>query len=227
MPKNINRADIQLGLAYDRAFKQARLFLILLLISTAINIALISAIVIMMPLKEIKPYFMPIGTAGDHYYRIIPADKLKRSQIMELTRDYIKRYVIDRHTVDYVTETIRFGRIKAQSNAKVFEQVKNEYRRFQERLPDVKREIEIISDIQLEPYYHQIEFKTIDRTNDDRQFEKYWVVNIRYELAGFNSAPIEMNADEVENNPNPLGMVITGYSWTERRNVKEKGFQND
>ena len=202
--------------------RQSRLFIYLFIISFVLNISLIIAISIMLPLKEIKPYFMPISSSSDQYYKIIPADKLEQHQLFELVRDYLKRYIKDRHSVDHVTETIRFKRIKAQSNTEVFSQVKDEYRKLQEHMIGVQRNINIISDIQLEPYYHQLEFKTIDEHKDGRVSEKFWVVNIRYELAGFNAPKVAMNAEEIQDNPNPLGIVVTGYAWTARRHVMKE-----
>ncbi len=218
---NEQHVDLQLGLAYDRAMRQSRLFIYLFVISFILNIALIVAVSFMLPLKEVKPYFMPVTSAADQYYKIIPADKLTQHQLLELVRDYLKRYIKDRHTIDHVTETVRFKRIKAQSNDKVFAQVKDEYRQLQEHMEGVQRNIEIISDIQLEPYYHQLEFKTIDEAKDGRTSEKFWVVNIRYQLAGFNAPSMALNAEEMTDNPNPLGLIITGYAWTARRNVSK------
>ena len=218
--------DIQLGLAYDRALKQGKVFMVLFAISAVMNLMLVITITMLLPLKEIKPYFMPLSKPSDNYYRIIPADSLKTSQLLELARDYLKRYVADRHSVDYVTEPLRFKKVKSQSTPEVFAQVKSEYAKFQEKMAGVKRQIDIISDIALEKNYHQIEFRTTDITRDGREFSKFWVVNIRYSLKTLTNE-LKINAEDLSDNPNPLGLIISAYSWTERKNVKNNNGGKD
>jgi type IV secretory pathway component VirB8 len=210
--------DIILGLAFDKAMKQNRLLTLLNVTLIGLTAILGIAVITILPLKETTPYFVPISKEGKHlYYDIIPADRLGRNALYEITRDYLKRYVINRHTVNNVSEFIAFKRIKAQSSQEVFAQLKAEYDRFKEAMPDVTRDIEIINDLQLEPYHHQVTFKTIDTDEAGKTAEREWMVNIRYRLAGFNAPAIKINAKEIDDNPNPLGLKVIGYTWTKRR----------
>lgn len=222
-PERGQGPDIILGLAYDKAIRLNRVLYMLIGLLGAVVLLLALSITFMLPLKQTQPYFIPIAEVGrTHYYDIIPAGKLTQSQLYELTRDYLRRYVVNRHTVDDVTEKPRFRLVKAQSGDDVFAMLKKEYQTFKEKMPTVKREINVIRDIQLEPYYQQIEFQTEDTDqNTGKVFRKEWVVNIRYELAGFNAPAMKIEASEMADNPNPLGIRVVGYTWTERKDMKK------
>lgn len=224
-PERGAHPDVILGLAYDKALRLNRLLYMLIGLLGAMVLLLGISITILLPLKQTQPYFIPIAEVGrNHYYDIIPARKLSQSQLYELTRDYLRRYVVNRHTVDDVTEKPRFRLVKAQSADDVFSMLKKEYQTFKEKMPTVKREINVIRDIQLEPYYQQIEFQTEDTDqNTGKVFRKEWVVNIRYELAGFNAPAMKIEASEMADNPNPLGLRVVGYTWTERKDTKKEG----
>lgn len=211
------KTDALLGLAYEKAIALNRKLVIALMCLSFVCVGLAFTSITLASMSEVKPYFIPITKPNDQYYRIIPAENLSKHQLSELVRDYLQRYVINRHSIDEVTEIIRFKEVMAQSSANVFAQVKNEYNHFKKAQPDIKREIRIISDIQLEPYYHQVEFETIDKTPDFKEYKKTWVVNIRYTLAGFNAPEIKINAEEMDDNPNPLGLTVVAYNWTERK----------
>jgi type IV secretory pathway component VirB8 len=223
-PERGQGPDIILGLAYDKAIRLNRVLYMLIGLLGAVVLLLALSITFMLPLKQTQPYFIPIAEVGrTHYYDIIPARKLTQSQLYELTRDYLRRYVVNRHTVDDVTEKPRFRLVKAQSADDVFAMLKKEYQTFKEKMPTVKREINVIRDIQLEPYYQQIEFQTEDTDqNTGKVFRKEWVVNIRYELAGFNAPAMKIEASEMADNPNPLGVRVVGYTWTERKDTKKE-----
>lgn len=216
--KKSDSPDIILGLAYDKAMKQNRLLGLLLFFTIILSLCLGTAIVLMTPLKRVEPYFIPITEHGkNHYYDIVSVKSLKRAALFEITRDYLKRYVVDRHTINGASEFIGFKRIKAQSNSDVFQKMKGEYDRFKEAMPNVTREIEIINDLQLEPYHHQVTFKTIDKDENGKKAEREWMVNIRYQLAGFNAPSIKIPVEEINENPNPLGLKVIAYTWTKRR----------
>lgn len=210
--------DLPMGIVYEKAMRLTRTLAIALFASLCLNLGLAASLIILTPLKEIKPYFVPIAEQGTtHYYKIIPAEGLSTNQQLELIRNYLKVYVVDRHTIDDVTETIRFKKIVAQSDEKVFADFKNQYHLLKEKMPNVKRRIEIVRDQILDPYFHQVEFRTIDTNAEGREVKNLWVVNMRYTLAGINAPAIKIAADEMENNPNPLGIKITNYDFVQKR----------
>lgn len=180
------------------------------------------ALVFLIPLKQVKPYFIPIAEKqGEFYYRMVPADKLEAYHLMEVTRVFLKNYVIDRHTIDNTTRAYRGRRLAAQSTPEVLAEIRREYEQISSNMPDVKRTIEIVRDIQLQPFLHQIEFNTTDTSPDGRSVKKSWVVNIAYTLAGFNAPMMELKSEDLADNPNALGLTVTSYSWTERKNATD------
>lgn len=186
------------------------------------------ALVCLIPLKQVKPYFIPISEKhGEFYYRMMPADKLQSHQLMEITRVFLKNYVVDRHTIDTTTRAYRGRKLAAQSTPDVLAEIRREYEQISSNMPDVKRTIEIVRDIQLQPFLHQIEFNTLDTTPDGRTAKKSWVVNIAYTLAGFNAPMMELKSDDLADNPNALGLTVTSYSWTERKNANDNKATSD
>lgn len=213
-----NTDKTPIGLAYEKSMKLVWWFGIGLVAAVTIIVLQGVAIYKMLPLKEVKPYYVTIAEQGNtHYYKIKPADNLTSSQLYELTREYLKNYVINRQTVDDVTEIPRFRKVKAQSSEKVFGKFRNEFQRFKQAMPTVNRRIEIIRDLKLEPFFHQIEFRTIDKDEDGRTATREWVVNMKYTLAGYNAPEIKIPAEEMESSPNPLGITITAYDFQQRQ----------
>lgn len=217
-----HKASVGLLALIEQQAKTSNIKTYCVLILGAVTIIQGIALVMLMPLKQVKPYFIPIAEKqGEYFYRMIPANDLRGSQLAEITRVFLRNYVIDRHTIDSTTKAYRGRKLALQSAPEVLAEIRKEYDQINTNMPDVKRRIEIVRDIMVQPFLHQIEFNTIDTMPDGRTAKKSWVVNIGYTLAGINAPMMELKSEDVNDNLNPLGLTVTGYSWTERKNAEE------
>lgn len=199
--------------SYRQAIRNNRLLSKLLIAMLIVVIALVSAIVIILPLKTTEYLFYEFSDSGKTFYRIGSADKLVDRK-NALIRFAARRYIYKRETIDRLTEQDRFIEVQQMSNNQVFEDFKTSYNLVSGGIGDGgKRVITIELDNAFNNDFasnvHIVEFETEDRSATGEVVKKYWKAVIGYQ---FNEQKLRLD-DLVQN---PLGFEVTSYTINKR-----------
>lgn len=192
----------------------------LLVVSWVVIVALAVALTTVFPLKTVKTRYVEFESGGNNFVRILPAgqDIRANSALLSVT---LRRYVVDRETVDKITEPHRYTVVHAMSNDSVWERFKTVYGNPQTGLyyrKGFKRSIVIVQDSDLGAGVHQVEFLTYD-TQDGRPIRTNkagkpvpgdWIATIAYEYD-------EQAVDYKDRLLNPTGLIVTQYSLARRK----------
>ena len=195
------------------AMHQAGIWRIAFFAMIALSFLLLIAIILMMPLKTTQVKFVEFSSSRDNFFTVYPAN-ISKSQEEYLVRTFLREYVRDRHSIDQITEKVRFEKILAATSQSQHQQFKDEYRSVIDAMPGIKRLVQVASDIALAEGVHQVEFKTTDTTDDGRSAENNWIVAIQYHLVR------DKKMNEQQLLLNPLGLEVTKYSIS-KRDTKE------
>ena len=139
-----------------------------------------------------------------------------------LIRKHLRDYIIKRHTIDHVTEHVRFPWVVRSSDVIVAEAFEEDYEVHKDDYRSVFREVEIIEDRSLptfnqHTYVHHFVIKTYDyegtafkRTPENTQAINLWTVTLQYVVNSHYVTPdIALE--------NPMGVFVIGYRLEERK----------
>ena len=140
-----------------RIWQWFSLFLVLALTASSM------AIYAMFPLKKTEIRYVEFLASEDVYFRVAPSSEINQSQRQLYFRQAVRKYVNDRNTKDDMTGKERVKIIRSMSSKAVWEEFKVQFTEMTERMEDVTRKVEIISDSPIgQSPIHQVEFRTTD-----------------------------------------------------------------
>jgi type IV secretory pathway component VirB8 len=168
----------------------------------------VAAIIAMMPLKQIEVRYVEFAN-DSHVTPKIYSSKLDSTSKALLVRSFLRNYVVDRHSVDKVSEVPRFRRVRAMSNNRIFQVHKDIYFEVEKGLAGGTRDIRITYDQALSDGLHEIEFETIDERGGEVT-RREWVVKIKYQI------PDSYEVTKEEELLNPMGLTVYGYHFTQK-----------
>jgi type IV secretory pathway component VirB8 len=195
-------------MSYQILLNKVRYLQLMLASCLAIILACIIAIIIMLPLKKIDVRYVEFAQ-DEHVTPKVYGSKLDTTTKRLLVRSLLRSYVVDRHTIDHVSELDRFKKVKAMSTSNIFGIHKNLFYKVADGLEKGTRDIHILYDQPIEKGLHEIEFETID-TLAGKTERQQWVVKIKY----FIPKSFEVTKDSEL--LNPLGLQIQGYHFTQK-----------
>lgn len=215
------KADGEPSAPWATALNLVKLLSVLLCVSIIGNVAQAIALTALFPLKEKVPVIVAFREPSQNFVVIEKAEGKIRSNPRLLSM-FLRRYIVDRETVDKQTETeIRYPRVMAMSDGLVKQDFKTThgppnglfYR------DGFKRYVRIIRDSPLAAGIHQVEFETRD-TIDSKPGELQgaepvkteWVATITYDYRDQ-----AVKADEAATDFNPMGLFIIKYSIAKRQ----------
>lgn len=212
--------DQQPSAPWSTAVKLARMMGVVVIIEAITIVALVVVIAYMLPLKEKIPIFYEFKEPGQNFVKIVKAGEDLTTN-GQLIRMFLRRYVMDRETVDKQTETsIRYPRVFAMSSQAVAANFKKVYGNPETGLffkRGFKRSVHIKRDSYLDTGLHQIEFETVDtiegkpgQAQNQMVKKTEWVSIITYE---FSEQAVTFEGSLL----NPLGLGIVEYTITKRR----------
>lgn len=196
-----------------------------LICSVILNIALVCAIIFMLPLKEKKPYLMFFSNAEQNFVRVLPVGANIRGE-EALLKTLIASYVSKRETINRIDDSSRFSDIREQSNAKVWDSflslVKAEDSIFQEERYTRKVIVKNVSTIA--EGIAQVDFVTEKYKETKLEEVKAYRATLQYVF----DTQI-MKASDLKRNP--LGFIVTKYAISEinenfvsaKDNIKKRG----
>ena len=207
-------------LPWMQCLKNNRTLSILLIV--ALIAVLIQAIVIasLFPLKEKVLQIVEFKSGSNNFVTIAKAgEDISANEL--ITVMFLRRFIIDRETIDKITEQDRYARVMAMSSEekgrdfqKVYGGQKSLYYK-----KGFKREIEIALDSRIAKGIHRIEFRTYDTYDDkkksvtldnNRKPTGEWIAIISYSLQSHNVKTTDIYM-------NPQGIVIHEYSLSMRK----------
>lgn len=202
------------SLPWHQAVKNNKLLAIIAVSEAVCIVILALAIAVMLPLKEKDPVYVEFSSGGNNFVRITKAGENISSNALLVTY-FLRKYVIDRETVDKTTEQVRYARIAASSAPELYKRFQSVYGDEKKGLyykEGFKRAVTIVRDDALGVGIHQIEIKTADTDGDNRENIKRgeWVITMRYSFA-----EQKIGFDERLNNP--IGLLVTEYTITARK----------
>lgn len=195
-------------MSYEIALSKLRYLQLMLAGTLAIIFSLVVAMIMLLPLKEVQVRYVEFAQDSQVTPKVYSASLDTNTREL-LVRSFLRHYVIDRHTIDNVSEKYRFKKVRSMSSPKIFEIHKHIYYQVLEGLQGGTRDIRILYDQSLDKGLHEIEFETVDHTASGDQRQE-WVVKIRYQL------PADFTVSKEEELLNPLGLVIEGYHFTQK-----------
>lgn len=195
-------------MTYEIVLAKLRYMQIALFGAGTIILALVIAIIMMLPLKQIEVRYVEFANDA-HVTPKVYSSNLDTTSKVLLVRSFLRNYVVDRHTVDKVSEVPRFKRVRAMSTDRIFDVHKKIYGEVEKGLSGGTRDIFITYDQPLGNGVHEIEFETIDERGGEVS-RKEWVVKIKYHIP--SSYEVSKEAELL----NPLGLIISGYHFTQK-----------
>ncbi len=207
MSKNNNN---NISLPWLQAIRNNKILMIIAISEAVCIVLLVLAIIIMMPLKEKIPVYVEFSSSGNNFVKIAKANEDITSN--EILKSYLLcKYVIDRETVDRITEQKRYQNIAASSSSKLYEQFKSVYGDEKTGLyykEGFKRAVMIIRDYSLAFGVHRVEIQTTDTDQYSNVKISKWIINIKYKFAD------QENIKYDDRFFNPLGLLVTEYTIT-------------
>lgn len=208
-------ANPQLFLAYNMVLKSVRNWQIAFYtIGLFLGVSIVANVILV---ANWQPQIRLVGfsDAKDSFFRLYPAG-VSKSSITVLIRKSLRSYVKTRHSISDAEKELRLQAIKVNSSAQMTTQYIKEMSEAYEKFQGDVREVEILSDIDLAPQLHRVEFKTIDKKLGREDEVRFWEASIKYR--GRKNHIIS----EANQFLNPIGIEIFQYSVSEVKNAKSK-----
>jgi type IV secretory pathway component VirB8 len=194
-------------------------------------LALVGLLIALFPLKEVEPIYVEFSSSGSNFVTVRSA-RSSTSERRMLADISLRAYIVQRETVDQITEFERYECVLSMSNNRVSEVFRKLYikqgNRQEQQDPDYseplarvdgfKRKILINSDIPInkrgKSLKHQVEFTTIDTIDDEDPKTKNWVALIEYR---FTDRKISLKKLKESAGPdgavcNPLSIQVIDYT---------------
>lgn len=196
-----------------------KIYIVIIGISLIINIILAIAVMQLLPLYRVVPFFVTFSDRADQIVRIEPpTGNLQGLDV--LTDASVREYVSLRHTIsDDPQRTIDSwgGKVRLMSTNDVYNAFLNETKPVYDSLTERKftRSIIINSVLRTGPQSYQVEFDAIDRRigsglTDSGEERRTFVANLRV-------ANIPQNTSYQNRFLNPLGFTVGAYSVAAKR----------
>ena len=189
-------------------------------VSLAVNCVLSIAVIQMLPLYKVVPYFVTFSDKADQVVTIYPP-KADTGSIPVLAENNVRQYITQRHTISNdPQETLNRwnGPIRSMSTNDVYQDFLSETKPIYEDMVQKKfnRDIVIRSVNQTVPGFYRIEFDAIDRRigaglTDGGQTTRTFIAEMRYALQP-KTVPY---ADRFIN---PIGFTVLNYSVRPKEN---------
>jgi type IV secretory pathway component VirB8 len=191
-------------LLHQSTLREARRWQLMSFVLICVVSLLVISIVVMMPLKTTQVRYVEFIGTDKKSFRIMETPFSKEQKLLILRRA-IRGYVINRvsYTGSVHIDTPAVKEVVAMSSPEVTEEFKKVYLRISTDTTIERREVEIISDIPIGQFVHQVEYKTIDHFGG-QTFENQWTATIEYKL----EKQITNEDDEMLN---PYGLVVTKF----------------
>ncbi len=202
-----------ISLPWQQAIKNNRILMIIAVSEAACILLLTIAIIIITPLKTIEPVYVEFSSSGNNFVRIAKANENIQNNDLLLSY-FLRRYVIDRETVDKTTEQLRYERVGAYSTEELHAKFKRIYGNKETSLyykKGFKRAVTIIRDNKLAKGIHQIEIETTDTDQYNNVKKANWIITIKCEFAGQKNIAFD------ERLLNPAGLLVKEYTITARK----------
>jgi type IV secretory pathway component VirB8 len=202
--------------SFEQAIKNNVILARIIYALVFVIIGLVIAIIIMMPLKEIKTELYEFSSSGQTFYRIASSEDLVNRKVA-LVRFGLRRYIMDKEGIDNITETDRFTRVENMSSDEVHKQFKNRYYATRDKYKGVKRKITIELDTPFANDFskkvHIVDFAVTDSKLNEKT-TTYWQATIAYDFA-----EQKVRLDDLIQNP--LGIEVESYSITKRNSIND------
>lgn len=203
--------------AYRTAIRNNQLLVIALIAVGVVAIVEAVVIVSLFPLKTIETKYVEFVDGTSNFVRVTQPHQTIQGDAV-LTDYFVKKYIVDRETVDKVTEEDRYAYVMAVSSQQVWSDMKAifSHPKSPHRRSDFKRAVKIGPVSNLGKTVRQVEFMTTDSygagTGTYSEIKRYWVASLRLDF-GEHTAPY------VEADLNPLGLRVMEYSIAERKEI--------
>ena len=199
----------------DSGYRQATRNNVLLsrvIIGLAAAIILLSGgYIVLLPLKTTEWVIYEFSSTNNTFVRIAKAgDDLTANEA--LISMMMRKYVMDRETINHVDEQDRYASVMAQSADQVATYFRSVYGGDHSPLniSGFTRAVLITRDSRLGEGMHQVEFQTTDAVDDKRPDVRYWVASMVYT---WKAQKARVDALSM----NPAGLVISQYSLAQRK----------
>ncbi|BCT69599.1 type IV secretion system protein [Nitrosospira sp. NRS527] len=163
------------------------------------------------PVTVTEPVYIEFQTSGNTVARIERiSDSITRRAVVVGAES--RRFVVDRETVDKVSESVRYPRVFAMSGPELAAAFKDQYGGKEALLhrEGFKREVEVTRDSTLGDGIHQVEIITRDTDKiNPTPLVQHWVVTLTYEFH-------EQQKSYEEGLLNPLGFIVREYTIARR-----------
>ncbi len=189
----------------ERNIKKTLLLLVAML-SILLMLALI-IILILMPLKEKEPYLVFFSNADNNFVRVVQGNYNIRADTA-LLKSIISGYVIDRETINRISDEERYRKIASQSENKVwktFERLVTQQGSIY-TTPNLYREVEIINTTILSKNVALVDFIAITQQGVVKNISRFRV-SIQYDFKD-----MEITHESAPNNP--TGFIVKEYQTT-------------
>ena len=216
----------------DKALDIITTLKIVVVVLGLLSVALVVALVFLMPLKELVPVYVEFSSDQNTFVTVKSARQGTKEHRL-LADIGLRAYVTMRESVDKITEAERYECINAMSASKVRAEFAKAYykspSKAEEKDPDfqtpisrvegLKRAIKINSDIPInkrgKTLKHQVEFYTIDRIDEGEPVTQLWTALIEYR---FTDRKVSLEQLKSSAGPygavcNPLGLQIIDYTF--------------
>ena len=204
-------------------------------IEALVIIFLVGLFAVLLPLKEIVPIYVEFSSSGNNFVTIKTAKSSTEERA--LLRDIsLRAYIVQRESVDQISEFERYDCVLSMSSSRVGEVFKKRYvlapTKSDKKSPDYKlplakedgfkRQIHVESDIPInqrgKSLKHQIDFYTIDTVDDDEPISKHWVALIEYRFTHRKISLEKLKKSSGVDGAvcNPLGIQVVDYTLAKK-----------
>jgi len=181
-------------------------------------LGLSSALVVTIPLKEIRPMILTLSDQKNQVLRVEPIEKNVKG-IQLITEKLAMRYVELRETFDFVTDNERYVELQNLSSSTLFEAYwqmikpenpKSPRKKFLEN--KLTRSVHIKNCISLAPSAantYRIEWESIDCREGQEVDRKQWISTMAFR---FEEREVRYEDQYI----NPLGLMVTNYTISKK-----------
>lgn len=212
------KPSIQNFESYKAAQMMARLSTICAVVLGLVVIALVCLIIVLFPLKEVRPMLVTLKDKGEQVVRIEPITRNEKATTL-LMETLSRQYVTLRETIDLQTEDVRWKQLSLMTGPQLNDEFmslmkpENQDSPFKKRLDDnVTREVEILSSTSLAPSapnIFQVEWISRDRHKGQVIGQGHWVSTLTVSLE-----PHEVSFEDQY--INPIGFTVTHYTLAQK-----------
>jgi type IV secretory pathway component VirB8 len=168
--------------------------------------------------QKVQVRYVEFSQSRDHFFKVYPSSALSSTDRALLTRKAMRGYVEDRNSVNDIDFESRFLRVRAMTDTEIFRAARDQHQKAYDLLGHGRatREVIVTHDFEVQPGVHQVEFKTLDRSQEGAVLGTgEWIANIKYQ---FTKDPIA-DADVLLN---PLNIKVMRFAIAEKASAPQK-----